>query len=76
MNTHFKVQDSVQLLNGFTPTFTISEINEVNQTAFCVWYDRSKKKVYQEWLLLNVLKHTPVPTPISKDELLNAVYRR
>lgn len=72
----FSIQDSVQLLNGLTPTMTISEINADNQTALCVWYDRSKKKINKEWLPLNVLKITPVSTPISKDELLNAVYRR
>lgn len=40
----FKVQDSVQLLHGYTPTMTIAEINLVTGMALCVWYDAHKTR--------------------------------
>lgn len=46
MNTEFNVQDSVQLLHGYTPTMTISEINSDTKQALCVWYDAHKNKNY------------------------------
>jgi uncharacterized protein YodC (DUF2158 family) len=67
--TIFKVQDSVQLLHGLTPTMIISEINETTQQTFCIWYDTKAKKMKQEWLPLNVLKLTPERKPINLEEL-------
>ena len=72
----FKVKDSVQLLHGYTPTMTVSEVDLVAQKTKCVWYDTKKREIKQEWLPFDVLKHTPQKTPINKDELLNAIYGR
>ena len=63
----FEIQDSVQLLHGYTPTMTIGEIKDGQ--ALCVWYDRIKKVVKKEWLPLTTLKKTPEKTPIDKEEL-------
>jgi len=77
MEPDFKVQYSVQLLNGYTPTMTISEINQETQEAKCIWYDSVKTKdIKNAWIPLNVLKHTPEKTPIDKETLINTLYRR
>jgi len=57
-------------MHGYTPTMTILEINEETQKAFCIWWDAKTKKFHQEWLPLNVLKHTVEGTPINPMELL------
>ena len=64
--TEFKVQDSVQLLHGYTPTMTITEIDEADKTAHCIWYDHSKsKEIKQQWIPLVALKKTPEKKPID-----------
>jgi uncharacterized protein YodC (DUF2158 family) len=69
-STNFQAGDSVQLLHGYTPTMTISQVNQENQTALCVWYDSSKtKRVVQDWIPLNVLKRTPEKQSLSLEEL-------
>jgi uncharacterized protein YodC (DUF2158 family) len=76
METNFKLQDSVQLLHGYTPTMTISEINEETQQAKCVWYDSVKTKdVKIMWIPLNALKPTPLKTPLDADTLIKTAYR-
>lgn len=68
MENQFKAQDSVQLLHGYTPTMTISQIDEEKQMAHCVWYDTTKTRtIKQEWLPLSVLKHTPERTTIDPE---------
>lgn len=76
MSTEFKPQDSVQLLHGLTPIMVLSEINEVDQTALCVWYDRAKtKNIKQAWIPLNALRHTPERAPLSSEDILGAFRR-
>jgi len=70
---NFKLQDSVQLLHGYTPTMTISQINEESQEALCVWLETKSQKIHKEWLPLNVLKKTPEKTPLTKDDLYNSI---
>jgi len=62
---NFEVQNSVQLLNGLTPTMTISELNADKTQANCVWFDSKTRKVVQQWLPTNSLKHTPKREPID-----------
>lgn len=66
----FNLQDSVQLLHGYTPTMTISEIKE--EQALCVWWDSKTKKMHKEWLPLNVLKPTPEKPKLSLEEIKRA----
>lgn len=76
MEIQFKVQDSVQLLHGPTPTMTIAQINEENQIALCIWYDNVKTKtIKQDWIPLTALKHTPERQPIDIEDIKKAVYR-
>jgi uncharacterized protein YodC (DUF2158 family) len=70
MEQEFKLQDSVQLMNGYTPTMTISEINQETKKALCVWYDNQKRKMNQDWLPLNVLKLTPKPPTINLEDII------
>lgn len=73
MENQFKVQDSVQLLHGYTLTMTISEINEDTKQAHCFWRDPKKTDIQHQWLPLNVLKHTPQKATITRDDL-NSVF--
>ena len=70
----FAVQDSVQLMHGYTPTMTISQINEETEMALCIWWDTTKtRKMHQDWLPLNVLKHTPKREPLDLDALKRSI---
>jgi len=76
MNTEFKIRDSVQLLDGITPTMIITKIDADSQQAFCTWYDNFKtKQIKEAWILLTALKHAPKKERISKDTLVKTVYR-
>jgi uncharacterized protein YodC (DUF2158 family) len=70
MEQELKLQDSVQLLHGYTPTMTISEINEETKQALCIWYDSKTKKMNKEWLPLNVLKLTPPKATINLEDII------
>ena len=72
--SEFKLQDSVQLMHGYTPTMTISAINEETNEAYCVWYDAAKTRtVKKEWIPLIALKHTP--PKISSEDILHSLRR-
>ena len=46
---------------------------EPNLIPAWVWYDAHKtRKVYQEWVPLNVLKHTPEKPPINLNDIAGA----
>jgi len=67
------VKDSVQLLNGLTPTMTVSQIE--NERALCVYYDQKSRRIIQDWIPLNTLKHTPKKKPIDFEDLKKTIYR-
>lgn len=74
MTNQFKVQDSVQLLHGPTPTMTISEINQETNEAYCIWFDQSKtKEIKKAWVPLNSLKTTAESEKITKSQLFKSI---
>ena len=75
MEESLKVHDCVQLMHGYTPTMTISSINEETQTANCVWYDTKARKTKVEVLPLNVLKKYKEPEPVNMSALMNSLKR-
>ena len=72
--SEFKLQDSVQLMHGYTPTMTISAINEETKEAYCIWYDSTKTRtIKKECVPLTALKHTP--PKISSEDILQSLRR-
>lgn len=65
----FKVQDFVKLMKINSPNMIISEIDEGNKTALCVWYDLKKNKISKEYIPLNVLEiAVPIKFPQLKSD--------
>jgi uncharacterized protein YodC (DUF2158 family) len=62
MEQEFKVKDCVRLINGYTPDMTLTEINEEEKTAHCVWFNINTKKMESANLPLTALTHCPEKT--------------
>lgn len=70
MENQFQIGDAAQLIHGYTPTYTISSINEEKQLATCVWYDTKKRVTKTEDIPLNALKKFIKPPPPDLSNLL------